>query len=81
MTIPHEDGPVSELQSRFQEVTLVIEGAALADNVIPEDLHNALVPWTNNYAAKTPVDYYPHSKSILKDHLHPAMYAYVMDES
>ena len=73
--------PISSLWRRFQEKCLVPEGIALADGVIPDSLHNALMLEIDSFAAKTPVDYHPHSNDVVRDHVHPALYAYVKDVS
>jgi len=73
--------PISSLWRRFQEKSLVPEGIALADGVIPDSLHNALMQEIDSFAAKTPVDYHPHSNDVVRDHVHPALYSYVKDVS
>ena len=35
----------------------------------------------DSFAAKTQVDYHPHSNDVVRDHVHPALYAYVKDVS
>jgi len=67
--------PLTALWSRCQERSLVPEGIALVDGIVPECLHTSLMQQIDRLAANTPVDYHPHSRDIVRDLVHP--YSYV----
>eukprot|EP00546_Thalassionema_frauenfeldii_P009875 CAMPEP_0178919038 /NCGR_PEP_ID=MMETSP0786-20121207/14189_1 /TAXON_ID=186022 /ORGANISM="Thalassionema frauenfeldii, Strain CCMP 1798" /LENGTH=671 /DNA_ID=CAMNT_0020592873 /DNA_START=19 /DNA_END=2031 /DNA_ORIENTATION=+ len=68
---------LSALLSANQEKMLVSEGVAIADGFVPELLHSKLMNQINNLANTTGIDYHPHSNNIVRDLVHPALYAYV----
>lgn len=72
----YEHIQISSLWSKYQEQTKV-EGVAIADNMISNDLHEKLTNQINNLAERSSVDYHPHSRNIVRDLIHPALFAYV----
>ncbi len=74
------DGDILELYglwSKTQEQTLVPEGIALADGVIPISLHDNLMKQIDDLRDSTDADYHPHSNNIVRDIVHPALYSYI----
>jgi len=61
----------------FQENLLVPEGVAIVDGFVPELLHSKLMNQINDLADDTDSDYHPRSNKIIRDLVHPSLYAYV----
>jgi hypothetical protein len=55
----------------------VREGVAIADGIVPQDLHHNLMSQIDAFADQQIMDYHPHSNSIVRDIVHPALYSYV----
>jgi hypothetical protein len=67
---------LTSIWSSTQERILVPEGIALADSILPESLHQSLMQQIDGLADRTETDY-SHSNGIVRDLVHPALYAYV----
>ena len=60
------------------QVCATPEGVVWQDGAVPPALCAALTAGIDALAAATPEpDYHPHSRGIVRDHVHPALYAYV----
>eukprot|EP00980_Cylindrotheca_fusiformis_P019377 scaffold6651_cov99-Cylindrotheca_fusiformis.AAC.6 len=69
--------PLDALWSKCQE-RHVREGVAIADGIVPTDLHNNLMSQIDAFVeTQAIVDYHPHSNDIVRDIVHPAVYSYV----
>eukprot|EP00980_Cylindrotheca_fusiformis_P004292 scaffold918_cov126-Cylindrotheca_fusiformis.AAC.71 len=56
----------------------VREGVAIADGIVPKDLHNNLMSQIDAFVEnQANVDFHPHSNDIVRDIVHPAIYSYV----
>eukprot|EP00980_Cylindrotheca_fusiformis_P026943 scaffold18138_cov128-Cylindrotheca_fusiformis.AAC.9 len=65
------------LRSKCQE-RHVREGVAIADGIVPEELHGNLMSQIDAFVkSQAIVDYHPHSSDIVRDIVHPAIYSYV----
>jgi hypothetical protein len=53
------------------------EGVTIVDKAISRKLHNDLMNQIDDLAKTQEIDYHPHSKDIVRDLVHPALYAYV----
>ena len=76
-----DDNVINDLITSTQNQLLVPEGLAIADGFIPESLHAALMQQIDALADGTDADYHPHSNGIVRDLVHPALYAYVKNVS
>jgi len=76
-----EELEIFGLMGFTQDQLLVPEGLAIADGCIPESLHAALMQQIDALADGTDADYHPHSNGIVRDLVHPALYAYVKNVS
>lgn len=68
--------PLTDLWRKCQEQP-VREGVAIADGLVPQDLHEQLMKNIDDFNEKQIVDYHPHSNNIVRDIVHPALYSYV----
>jgi len=76
-----EDIFLKSIWSKSQERSLVPEGIALADALVPNTLHQKLMDQIDLLGEKTEADYHPHSNGIVRDLVHPALYSYVKGTS
>eukprot|EP00808_Paulinella_micropora_P011486 g42100.t1 len=53
------------------------EGVIYVDEAIPEALQQQLRQSIESIVTNTPADYHPHSKQVLRDLVHPALFCYV----
>jgi len=56
---------------------IIKEGVCYSNKKVPTDLRDSLRKNLDKLAAETPVDYHPNSNNIVRDLVHPALYAYV----
>eukprot|EP00980_Cylindrotheca_fusiformis_P013396 scaffold3411_cov82-Cylindrotheca_fusiformis.AAC.2 len=69
--------PLDALWSKCQE-RHIREGVAIADGIVPIGLHHNLMSQIDTFMKNQEIaDYHPHSKGIVRDIVHPAIYSYV----
>lgn len=70
-----------DFQNRHLNSLFNPEGISIVDGAIPRSLHVKLKKQIDDFADKQEVDYHPHSKDIVRDIIHPALYSYIKGES
>jgi len=73
--------PLDNMWRKYQEKNIQ-EGVAIADGMVPLELHNTLMKQIDAFSSEHQIeDYHPHSNNIVRDIVHPALYSYVRDVS
>ena len=72
--------PLDTLLRKYQEQS-IREGVAIADGIVPHELHTNLIKQIDAFANDQVIDYHPNSNNVVRDIVHPALYSYVKGES
>jgi len=76
------DIPILKQLADSHQQKAVSEGVLSSDNLVPHHLHNKLGKMVLTLQeSQDPKDYHPHSKQIVQDLIHPALFCYVSGES
>ncbi len=73
--------PVAEITRKHLNSFTTPEGVSIVDGAIPKSLHDNIMQQIDEFATSQQVDYHPHSNDIVRDLVHPALYAYVKGKS
>jgi hypothetical protein len=68
--------PITEILNIHQYNMTLPEGVSIVDRAIPRDLRDDLMNQIDDLAKTQEVDYHLHSRDIIRDLVHPALYAY-----
>ena len=73
--------PLDNMWRKHQEKN-IREGVAIADGMVPLELHTTLMKQVDTFSSEHQIeDYHPNSNNIVRDIVHPALYSYVRDVS
>lgn len=73
--------PIDEIDERYRYSQKIPHGVSIVNKAIPQSLHDNLMTQINEFADKQEVDYHPHSKNVVRNIIHPALYSYVKNKS
>lgn len=69
--------PMTEIWNTNQYSMVHPEGVFIVDGAMSCELHDVLMNQIDDLANTQEFDYHPHSKEIVRDLVHPALYAYI----
>ena len=60
---------------------IISEGVCYSKNRVPDELRDSLRMLLDQLSERTPIDFHPNSKDIVRDLVHPALYSYINGKS